>query len=325
MLEFSTFSALEDHLEQEPGYIEASLRPTGNPQRDEHGGDVYETWPYSYSVMVASTNTYRDHVCLIQHITYADETESWGLAMPVIGGPSEYVPRPFSLVGWVSRDGETATPIVQTGTQAIQPVNMRLDSGVMVECDSESRTYVKASFWKQLLVAFGLENIIACWTRFNEGDFVRVFIDAPNTNAAWDSNTVYIPGTVVTNDNKLYACIYPGTSGETGPSGTTTDIVDGSCHWMHVKTLTSDGWVEAFEFGEVITIFGDNPYGTPYPTIPSTAEDGRASWIPAYCRVRVDVYMATVDPMTGADTYPNGPASRGPFMDLDVIGKINRQ
>lgn len=55
--------------------------------------------------------------------------------------------------------------------------------------------------------------------------------------AAWTSSTAYsILGRIVTNDTgKMYQLITAGTSaGSGGPTGTTADITDGTCHWKYV-------------------------------------------------------------------------------------------
>ena len=55
--------------------------------------------------------------------------------------------------------------------------------------------------------------------------------------AAWASSTAYsILGRIVTNDSgKMYQLITAGTSaGSGGPTGTSADITDGTCHWKYI-------------------------------------------------------------------------------------------
>ncbi len=53
---------------------------------------------------------------------------------------------------------------------------------------------------------------------------------------AWAGSTTYPRGATVTHDGgKLYLCITQGTTASTGPSGTSTNITDGSAHWSYRK------------------------------------------------------------------------------------------
>ena len=67
---------------------------------------------------------------------------------------------------------------------------------------------------------------------------------------------------------------------------------------------------KAGQFTDKIGVFGTNTVGTVYPPNQNPA----LSWMPAYCRVRVDYYkLATDDPeLTSA---------RGPFIDVDILGQ----
>lgn len=55
--------------------------------------------------------------------------------------------------------------------------------------------------------------------------------------AAWAASTAYTQGQLISNDTgKFYVCITAGTSAAgpaTGPSGTASDITDGTVHWMY--------------------------------------------------------------------------------------------
>jgi len=68
---------------------------------------------------------------------------------------------------------------------------------------------------------------------------VLVYTDVIGTPAAWASTTGYVATvgapSVVTNDARTYVCITTGTSaGSGGPTGTGTDIVDGTAHWRYL-------------------------------------------------------------------------------------------
>lgn len=52
---------------------------------------------------------------------------------------------------------------------------------------------------------------------------------------AWVATTAYVVGDVRTNSSKIYRCITAGTSaGSGGPTGTGTDITDGTVHWRYL-------------------------------------------------------------------------------------------
>lgn len=52
----------------------------------------------------------------------------------------------------------------------------------------------------------------------------------------WVTSTAYTAGALVVNGTNLYFCRTAGTSGGTGPTGTSTNISDGSCSWDYVDT-----------------------------------------------------------------------------------------
>lgn len=70
------------------------------------------------------------------------------------------------------------------------------------------------------------------------------------TIPAWANTTAYTAGPagvarhVVTNDTgKIYACITAGTSaGSGGPTGTGSNITDGTAHWAYVGTSITINW-----------------------------------------------------------------------------------
>lgn len=63
-------------------------------------------------------------------------------------------------------------------------------------------------------------------------------LTAAITPAAWVTTTGYTVGEYVTNDTgpvKVYVCTTAGTSGATGPTGTSSGITDGTCVWNYVS------------------------------------------------------------------------------------------
>ncbi|MGG2092731.1 hypothetical protein AB1283_08440 [Bacillus sp. S13(2024)] len=56
-------------------------------------------------------------------------------------------------------------------------------------------------------------------------------------NNNWKSLSVYKVGDIVNKAGAVYECTISGKSGKNGPSGTSTDIVDGSVHWKFVDWL----------------------------------------------------------------------------------------
>jgi hypothetical protein len=64
----------------------------------------------------------------------------------------------------------------------------------------------------------------------------------------WVAATAYVLGRAVVNGGKLYRCITAGTSaGSGGPTGTSTDITDGTVHWRCLKVNSS------FKGGAILT------------------------------------------------------------------------
>jgi hypothetical protein len=73
-----------------------------------------------------------------------------------------------------------------------------------------------------------------------DGTVVWDYKEASTTanNWCWVALTAYLVGDVVSNDTgKVYRCITAGTSAASGgPTGTTTDITDGTAHWCYYGT-----------------------------------------------------------------------------------------
>lgn len=55
------------------------------------------------------------------------------------------------------------------------------------------------------------------------------------TWTAWAASTAYTVDTLCTKDGNVYHCVGAGTSGTTGPSGTGTNITDGTAKWNYVR------------------------------------------------------------------------------------------
>lgn len=74
----------------------------------------------------------------------------------------------------------------------------------------------------------------------------------------WEASTEYAVLDVVSNDgHKMYRCITAGTSDSiSGPTGTGSDIIDGTVHWSYVKTLEYvDGAGYLTSFGKSLIEF----------------------------------------------------------------------
>lgn len=67
----------------------------------------------------------------------------------------------------------------------------------------------------------------------NGGFFITDF--NRNVVVNWEGSRSYYTNDMVFNENNLYRCIIAGTS-SSGPSGTNTDIVDGTVHWTYTST-----------------------------------------------------------------------------------------
>lgn len=53
----------------------------------------------------------------------------------------------------------------------------------------------------------------------------------------WKPNYTYTLGWLVTNNGNVYICVGAGTSGSTGPTGTTATQTDGSVTWEYVEAI----------------------------------------------------------------------------------------
>lgn len=84
---------------------------------------------------------------------------------------------------------------------------------------------------------------------------------------SWAATTGYALTDRVTNVSKVYQCITAGTSaGAGGPTGTSTDITDGSVHWKYLGDGTGavDVVFECEVAGQIAALAGDlNTIGTP--------------------------------------------------------------
>jgi len=77
-------------------------------------------------------------------------------------------------------------------------------------------------------------------TSITDGTVTWCYMEASTTanNWCWAASTAYVVDDLVSNDTgKVYVCITAGTSaGSGGPTGTTTDITDGTAHWAYYGT-----------------------------------------------------------------------------------------
>jgi hypothetical protein len=72
------------------------------------------------------------------------------------------------------------------------------------------------------------------------------------TIPAWLATTAYVVGNQVTNGANVYQCITAGTSaGSGGPTGTTSDITDGTVHWKFLRVGGSAGAWFALELVDI--------------------------------------------------------------------------
>lgn len=72
----------------------------------------------------------------------------------------------------------------------------------------------------------------------------------------WAASTTYALNQQVINDTgKCYKCITAGTSaGSGGPTGTSSDITDGSAHWQYIGTADMTVDNDSFALGQTFTV-----------------------------------------------------------------------
>lgn len=85
--------------------------------------------------------------------------------------------------------------------------------------------------------AFGVTGTLAV-----PADTLYVYTDVIGTPVAWAPSTAYVATagarSVVTNGGRAYICITAGTSASSGgPTGTGTDITDGTAHWYYLGNV----------------------------------------------------------------------------------------
>jgi uncharacterized phage protein gp47/JayE len=84
-------------------------------------------------------------------------------------------------------------------------------------------------------------------------DTAYIYTDVIGAPVAWAPTTGYVATvgarSVVTNGGRAYICITGGTSaGSGGPSGKTTDIIDGTVHWRYLGAAVTIGLRELATF-----------------------------------------------------------------------------
>ena len=85
-----------------------------------------------------------------------------------------------------------------------------------------------------------------------DGSVIWQYIEASTVTNNWchAALTVYAVGDLVSWDTgKVYVCITAGTTGAASPpTGTTTDITDGTVHWAYYATIRGNRTVYAYEY-----------------------------------------------------------------------------
>ena len=83
-------------------------------------------------------------------------------------------------------------------------------------------------------------------------------------------------------------------------------------------------WIQASQFGNNVTLFGDNPKGTYYPPDQSPSMSPFVGGM----SIRVDFYKKVIDDqiyvLAAGETYTTAPLKRGPFINLDILGQRKR-
>jgi uncharacterized phage protein gp47/JayE len=95
-------------------------------------------------------------------------------------------------------------------------------------------------------------------------DEAEVFITTANITLTvvpnWVASTTYASGDRITNATRVYRCIAAGTTaGLGGPTTTSQDITDGTCHWQYLGegTGVGDGPATALTTGPTVALAGD--------------------------------------------------------------------
>jgi len=166
----------------------------------------------------------------------------------------------------------------------------------------------------------------------------------------WLHSTVTPLGWRVLNDgNKCYQCITPGTTASSGgPTGTGSDITDGTVHWAYISPFVTDGqvglgsvdgahpsalnfqWPDAVGFGQgwnlsydtatkgghQVTKVGTLNYGDPTRTALMLSDNYTElaewpSWVPAGNSLMFETWIGGTHIMTGTAAPTSGNWNRG--------------
>lgn len=174
-MDFETLEELEQHfITGVTGYINPSLKEIELITCNIVSGITKKSWRYRYLQNIED-HGYKLRNCTIVESISGDVSTNYELWLELVSetpeglpklksefsGPDLYFPWSFSVVGSMNRNGSDGTEV--TGASSY-------NSGIV---------YFKKSFARMMDWKYGLQNICACWSRCNEGDYIDVFVDAP--------------------------------------------------------------------------------------------------------------------------------------------------
>jgi hypothetical protein len=152
---------------------------------------------------------------------------SWAYATPTFrDGP--YLP--------VNTTATTLSPSAATGA-----ITLTASAALFAASDVGRAVRLKLySLWAWLLITVFTDSthvtaVVQLGTQFGAADAID--------GAAWAANKAYPTGAVVTNSSQKYIAVAGGISGATpGPTGTGTQILDGTVTWKMVGGFDSVAW-----------------------------------------------------------------------------------
>lgn len=202
MITFTTLEELIAHVQAFPGYL-PSLRPTGQAWQETYNGMIHKAELWSYLQVVGTKGKYKRRECVVcermdaatgDRIDFtldlpvlSETDEGDPLIVQTFSGPSDLSAWSFSVTGHMERDGSDATP-----------VNAALEE---VPPGDPSIAYYRKSFANSAPYEVGLQNVIAAWTRCNEGDFIDLLIEAPDGMGGWFMAGQFARGIAVFGNN----------------------------------------------------------------------------------------------------------------------------
>ncbi len=176
---FETKEALIAHIQALPGY-KPPLQWDPNVYEETVGDKHYICQGVFYPQEVGKAGKLKSRRAVVHEVYQLPDNTllGWELGMehvsetdegvpqqvPTYGGPNEYCPWIESIFGHMERDGSDGVLVSRT-------------------INGVTRDYYKKSFIKTVEVEFGFQNICACWSRCNEGDFVDIAVDVPDLDA----------------------------------------------------------------------------------------------------------------------------------------------